>query len=225
MPEPPDQDGPILVQTQAIGICGTDLEIIGGEYGSAPPGQGPPDHRHESLGRVAEAARGRIRRDLVVSASSARRDPVPCPACAAGHTGAGPIGLLAALLSVQRGHQTYVLNRVTEGRKPDMARRLGATYLHSGDLTEAAAEATSSSSAPATSSCCSTRNRATPATASSASPGSPRSAPKRSSTPDCSTGTWSCGTRSCSARQRQPGPLRTSRHGAGAGPTPGGSPT
>ena len=56
-------------------------------------------------------------------------------------TGAGPIGLLAALLSVQRGYQTYVLDRVTEGRKPEMVRRLGAAYFHSADLGEAAAEA------------------------------------------------------------------------------------
>ena len=33
VPEPPDEDGPVLVQTQAIGICGTDLEIINGDYG------------------------------------------------------------------------------------------------------------------------------------------------------------------------------------------------
>jgi threonine dehydrogenase-like Zn-dependent dehydrogenase len=56
-------------------------------------------------------------------------------------TGAGPIGLLAALLSVQRGHKTYVLDRVTEGRKPEMVRRLGATYLNRQDLTAAAAAA------------------------------------------------------------------------------------
>ena len=56
-------------------------------------------------------------------------------------TGAGPIGLLAALLATQRGYQTYVLDLVTEGRKPEMVRRLGATYFHSGDLGEAAAEA------------------------------------------------------------------------------------
>src|SRR5215813_950853 len=56
-------------------------------------------------------------------------------------TGAGPIGLLAALLAVQRGHQAYVLDRVTEGRKPEMVRRLGATYVPSGDVAEAAAEA------------------------------------------------------------------------------------
>jgi len=56
-------------------------------------------------------------------------------------TGAGPIGLLAALLAIQRGYQTYVLDLVTEGRKPEMVRRLGATYFHRGNLGHAAAEA------------------------------------------------------------------------------------
>ena len=217
MPEPPDDDGPVLVQTQAVGICGTDLEIINGEYGSAPPGQDRLIIGHESLGRVLEAhpGTGFDAGDLVVGIVR-RRDPVPCPACAVGHwdmctngrytergikgrhgyaseryrihpdylvavnpalgicgvllepatvvakawdhiekigqraawapekvliTGAGPIGLLAALLSVQRGYQTYVLDRVTGGRKPDMVRRLGATYVHRGDLDEAAAVA------------------------------------------------------------------------------------
>jgi glucose 1-dehydrogenase len=217
MPEPPDEDGPILVQTQAIGICGTDLEIINGEYGTAPPGQDRLIIGHESLGRVIEAApeTGFGPGDLVVGIVR-RRDPVPCPACAAGHwdmctngqytergikgrhgyaaeryrirpeylvavdpalgilgvllepatvvakawdhiekigfraawapekvlvTGAGPIGLLAALLATQRGYQTYVLDRVTEGRKPEMVRRLGATYIHSGDIPEAVEEA------------------------------------------------------------------------------------
>jgi glucose 1-dehydrogenase len=56
-------------------------------------------------------------------------------------TGAGPIGLLAALLATQRGYQTYVLDLVTEGRKPEMVRRLGATYFHRGNLGDAAAEA------------------------------------------------------------------------------------
>jgi threonine dehydrogenase-like Zn-dependent dehydrogenase len=41
---------------------------------------------------------------------------------------------------VQRGYQTYVLDLVTEGRKPEMVRRLGATYVHRGDIGEAAAE-------------------------------------------------------------------------------------
>jgi threonine dehydrogenase-like Zn-dependent dehydrogenase len=56
-------------------------------------------------------------------------------------TGAGPIGLLAALLSTQRGYDTYVVDVVAEGRKPDAVRGLGASYFHAGDLGEAAAGA------------------------------------------------------------------------------------
>ncbi|MGH3947128.1 MAG: glucose 1-dehydrogenase [Pseudonocardiaceae bacterium] len=47
-------------------------------------------------------------------------------------TGAGPIGLLAALLAVQRGLDTHVLDVVTDGRKPELVRALGATYHHDG---------------------------------------------------------------------------------------------
>jgi threonine dehydrogenase-like Zn-dependent dehydrogenase len=217
MPEPPGEDGPILVETLAIGICGTDLEIISGEYGSAAPGAERLVIGHESLGRVSEAPPGSgfSRGDLVVGIVR-RRDPVPCPACAAGDwdmctngrytergikdrhgyaseryrihpeylvavdpalgrhgvllepatvvakawdhierighrstwtprqvliTGAGPIGLLAALLSIQRGYDTYVIDLVTEGRKPDMVRQLGAHYAPRGDLAEVSAAA------------------------------------------------------------------------------------
>jgi glucose 1-dehydrogenase len=217
MPEPPPADGPVLVQTLAIGICGTDVEIINGDYGWAPPGEERLIIGHESLGQVAEAAPGTgfAAGDLVVGIVR-RPDPAPCPACATGDwdmctnggytergikarhgyageryrihpeylvavdpalgvlgvllepatvvakawdhiekigaraawapakvlvTGAGPIGLLAALLSVQRGYETYVVDLVTEGRKPDMVRRLGASYYHARDLGEAAAEA------------------------------------------------------------------------------------
>jgi threonine dehydrogenase-like Zn-dependent dehydrogenase len=217
MPEPPAADGPILVQARAIGICGTDLEIINGDYGWAPPGQERLIIGHESLGQVAEAPAGSgfAAGDLVVGIVR-RADPVPCPACAAGDwdmctngrytergikarhgyaaeryrihpeylvavdpalgilgvllepatvvakawdhiekigarstwapgkvliTGAGPIGLLAALLSIQRGYDTYVVDVVAEGRKPDAVRGLGASYFHAGDLGEAAAGA------------------------------------------------------------------------------------
>jgi glucose 1-dehydrogenase len=217
VPEPSPGDGPVLVQTRAVGICGTDLEIIDGGYGWAPPGEERLIIGHESLGRVAEAAPGTgfAAGDLVVGIVR-RPDPVPCPACAAGDwdmctngrytergikarhgyaceryrihpeylvavdpalgilgvllepatvvakawdhiekigaraawaparvlvTGAGPIGLLAALLSVQRGYNTSVVDLVAQGRKPDMVRRLGASYLPVGDLGEAAAEA------------------------------------------------------------------------------------
>jgi glucose 1-dehydrogenase len=47
-------------------------------------------------------------------------------------TGAGPIGLLAALLGVNRGLETHVLDRVKAGRKPELVRDLGA-YYHTGD--------------------------------------------------------------------------------------------
>jgi glucose 1-dehydrogenase len=217
VPEPPAADGPIVVDTQAVGICGTDIEIISGEYGTAPPAEERLIIGHESLGRVVEAPAGSgfSPGDLVVGIVR-RPDPVPCPACAAGDwdmcsngrytergimgrhgfaaqryrihpeylvavdpalgplgvllepatvvakawdhiekighrsswhprhvliTGAGPIGLLAALLSVQRGYQTYVLDRVTEGRKPEMVARLGASYVPRGDLGRAAAAA------------------------------------------------------------------------------------
>jgi threonine dehydrogenase-like Zn-dependent dehydrogenase len=48
-------------------------------------------------------------------------------------TGAGPIGLLAALLGVQRGLDVHVLDRATDGPKPELVRSLGATY-HTGDV-------------------------------------------------------------------------------------------
>jgi threonine dehydrogenase-like Zn-dependent dehydrogenase len=206
LPEPPDSDGPVLVKTRAVGVCGTDLEIIGGEYGWAPPGEERLAIGHESLGEVIEAPDGSelAEGDLVV-AIVRRPDPVPCPNCAVGEwdmcrngqytewgikehhgyareryritpdflvkvdsslgnlgvllepttvvakawdhieriggravwkpqtvlvTGAGPIGLLAALLGVQRGYEVHVLDQVTEGLKPELVGALGATYHH-----------------------------------------------------------------------------------------------
>src|SRR5579862_112090 len=48
-------------------------------------------------------------------------------------TGAGPVGLLAALIGVQRGFDVHVLDRAEDGLKPKLVRDLGATY-HVGDL-------------------------------------------------------------------------------------------
>ena len=212
MPEPPLADGELLIEAQAVGVCGTDVEIVRGEYGEAPPGAQRLILGHESLGRVLEApsdsefASG----DWVVGVVR-RPDPVPCPNCAVGEwdmcrngrytergikglhgfasdryrlppafalkldprlgelgvlleptsvvakaweqvdriggrahweprralvTGAGPVGLLAALLGVQRGLEVHVLDRVADGPKPDLVRALGATY-HSGSVGEA----------------------------------------------------------------------------------------
>jgi threonine dehydrogenase-like Zn-dependent dehydrogenase len=46
-------------------------------------------------------------------------------------TGAGPIGLLAALIGRQHGLAVHVLDRHVEGRKPALVRDLGGTYLDS----------------------------------------------------------------------------------------------
>lgn len=207
--EPPEGDGPILVETLVVGICGTDIEILSGAYGWSPPGRERLVLGHESLGRVLEAPAGApvAKGDLVVGIVR-RPDPVPCANCAVmewdycrngqytergikehdgylsqryritpdfvikvdstlgtlgvlleptsvvakawedvdrigarAHwspdsvlvTGAGPIGLLAAMLGVQRGLDVHVLDQMTEGVKPDLVRALGATY-HSGPV-------------------------------------------------------------------------------------------
>ena len=51
-------------------------------------------------------------------------------------TGAGPIGLLGAMLGVQRGFEVHVLDQVSDGPKPQLVEDLGATY-HSGDIADA----------------------------------------------------------------------------------------
>jgi threonine dehydrogenase-like Zn-dependent dehydrogenase len=50
-------------------------------------------------------------------------------------TGAGPIGLLAALFSKMVGLDVHVLDMAESGPKPDLVRELGATY-HSGKVTD-----------------------------------------------------------------------------------------
>ncbi|GGS55918.1 threonine dehydrogenase [Actinokineospora fastidiosa] len=45
-------------------------------------------------------------------------------------TGAGPIGLLAALLGSQRGLEVHVVDLVTDGPKPGLVKALGAIYHH-----------------------------------------------------------------------------------------------
>jgi len=58
VPEPEAHEGDVLVDVVAVGICGTDAEIMGGEYGEAPPGHDRLVLGHESLGRVREAPSG-----------------------------------------------------------------------------------------------------------------------------------------------------------------------
>jgi threonine dehydrogenase-like Zn-dependent dehydrogenase len=54
IPEPPEAQGSVLVRALAVGICGTDRELINGLYGEAAPGRERLVLGHESLGRGLE---------------------------------------------------------------------------------------------------------------------------------------------------------------------------
>src|ERR1700687_4069976 len=55
VPEPPRSDGAVLVRSLALGVCGTDREIVSGSYGWAPPGEKRLVIGHEAPGEVCEA--------------------------------------------------------------------------------------------------------------------------------------------------------------------------
>jgi threonine dehydrogenase-like Zn-dependent dehydrogenase len=206
LPEPTPGRGDLLVRALALGVCGTDLEILAGAIGRPPPDRPRLVLGHESLGEVVEAPPGCgfAPGDRVVGIVR-RPDPVPCLNCDLGEwdmcrngrytergivaldgygaelygleprfavpvdralglravltepasvlskawehieklgqrtewrprrvlvTGAGPIGLLAALMGVQRGLEVHVFDRVSSGPKPAMVSALGATYHH-----------------------------------------------------------------------------------------------
>ena len=38
IPEPDTREGSVLVEAIAVGVCGTDVEIVEGKYGWAPKG-------------------------------------------------------------------------------------------------------------------------------------------------------------------------------------------
>ena len=208
-PEPDESEGSILVEAVAVGVCGTDADIVAGNYGWAPPGKTRLVLGHESLGRVIDPGpRSSLKKGDLVVGIVRRPDPVPCPNCAVGEwdmctngqytergikeihgfmserwriepeyaikvdaslgilgvllepmtvitkaieqvfmagqraywepktvlvTGAGPIGLLAALRLSVRNLQVHVLDRADTGAKPDLVRALGATY-HTGSI-------------------------------------------------------------------------------------------
>ena len=85
IPEPDAREGSVLVEAIAVGVCGTDVEIVEGKYGWAPPGKTRLVLGHESLGRVMDPGptSGLKKGDLVVGIVR-RPDPVPCPNCAVG---------------------------------------------------------------------------------------------------------------------------------------------
>src|SRR6185503_20678793 len=56
--DPPTSDGSVLVEGLLTGICGTDIELVSGAFGSGRPGADHLVIGHESLGRVLEAPAG-----------------------------------------------------------------------------------------------------------------------------------------------------------------------
>jgi D-arabinose 1-dehydrogenase-like Zn-dependent alcohol dehydrogenase len=57
VPEPNTRDGSVVVEAVAVGVCATDVEIVEGKYGWAPPGSPRLVLGHESLGRVIDPGR------------------------------------------------------------------------------------------------------------------------------------------------------------------------
>lgn len=74
----------MLVDVIAVGVDGTDRELMAGTYGEAPPGDDYLVTGHESLGRVVEAPDAWLAAGTPVVAIVRRPDPVPCISCAAG---------------------------------------------------------------------------------------------------------------------------------------------
>src|SRR3954468_7292178 len=84
-PDPPASQGALLVRALAVGVCGTDRELVEGLYGAAPAGRERLVLGHESLGRVISAPQGSAFTVGDTVAGVVRHpDPVPCPNCALG---------------------------------------------------------------------------------------------------------------------------------------------
>jgi threonine dehydrogenase-like Zn-dependent dehydrogenase len=73
----------ILVRPLCVGMCGTDAEIVRGEYGWAPPGRSRLVLGHECVARVEKADQGFDSGEFVVPIVR-RPDPQPCSSCAVG---------------------------------------------------------------------------------------------------------------------------------------------
>jgi threonine dehydrogenase-like Zn-dependent dehydrogenase len=85
VPEPDSRNGSVLVEAIAVGVCGTDVEIVEGKYGQAPPGKSRLVLGHESLGRVIDPGSGsNLKKGDLVAGIVRRPDPVPCSNCAVG---------------------------------------------------------------------------------------------------------------------------------------------
>src|SRR5690349_18926885 len=73
----------VHVRSLSVGICGTDAEIVAGEYGWPVPGRSRLVIGHECVARV-ENTQGEFKAGEFVVPIVRRPDPVPCRNCAAG---------------------------------------------------------------------------------------------------------------------------------------------
>jgi threonine dehydrogenase-like Zn-dependent dehydrogenase len=82
VPAPSPQGDEVVVRVLETGVCGTDIEIHEGQYGSAPPGSDYLVLGHENLGRIewCPPSSGLCAGDLVVS-TVRRGCPERCRAC------------------------------------------------------------------------------------------------------------------------------------------------
>jgi threonine dehydrogenase-like Zn-dependent dehydrogenase len=78
-------EGSIVARTIAIGVCGTDSEILHGEYGWPPSETDRLVIGHESIAVVESAPRGSgFAAGELIAGIVRRPDPVPCRFCAVG---------------------------------------------------------------------------------------------------------------------------------------------
>jgi glucose 1-dehydrogenase len=85
VPQPAVGAGQALVEVDGVGVCGTDVEILEGLYGEAPPGDDYLIIGHENVGRIVQPpVDSDLREGDTVVCIVRRPDPEPCPPCAAG---------------------------------------------------------------------------------------------------------------------------------------------
>jgi threonine dehydrogenase-like Zn-dependent dehydrogenase len=85
LPVPDPGERELLVETLALGVCGTDREIVSGHHGEPPAGHERLVLGHELLGRVRESPDGSgFAPGELVAGIVRRPDPVPCVCCARG---------------------------------------------------------------------------------------------------------------------------------------------
>ena len=84
VPLPAPGSGEAVIQTIRVGVCGTDREIMRGEFGQAPTGSDALVIGHEVLGRVTSVGPdvGKVQPGDLVTATVRRPDG--CPACEVG---------------------------------------------------------------------------------------------------------------------------------------------